>query len=268
MVDKGSEQYLIDSTKNALDLFDFDGAIANITPVLVTHPTDETVAYLAANAYAGRAGLRSLDVFTEISGSSSSLLLLFAKHMRDATATTLTDMDQAATIIENYGATPSLRSGRVNFFAVLLYLARAGAYLNYYGIDPVTNSVRSNFTACVTTKDFAAAGPTDVVGTGIPNADIDTIMVSVAKALDSLSHANLSGAVATALTSFSANPAITPILAVTSPLPCTSVTVPPVPSGNQATCLAFRAVVNNAAVGLGQTFGVAGDAVCPSGVTP
>ena len=226
--DKSSDSYLIFQAKSYMDALDFDSAITSITPVVASQPTNEEVAYIASASYAGRAGLRILDLFSKLASelSSKSILQIFAEHFPGATDTTVADIESATRVLEAFSPRASGRSPSLNFYALFLYYSRIGVILNRYAYDS-TSTLRTNFTAC-NTQDTP-----DAAETGIPNDMIDRIMTSIPRVLDAASGATGGGSTTNALSSAS----LPPELSSFSPIPCST-------DSNDVRCLAGRTFVN------------------------
>lgn len=177
--DPTQDEYRMDRAIKALDDLDFDTAIENIDPVLAKKPKNERVAYIAASAYAGRAGLRMIDLYKDMitwiastSGSSTSTMFTtLAEHFPDASDQDIKDMETAKEIIEDYGADVDDRSADMNFFFLFVNLSRIGVTLNRYAYEYTTSGSshiavkRTNFRACRMTVDL------DGTVTGLPDSD-------------------------------------------------------------------------------------------------
>lgn len=235
--EKDSDSYRIDATRNALDAENFDNAIAEISPVLTAQPKNSEVVYLASVAYAGRAGLRILNLFSEIANAAATtgILTIFAKHFTAASTDDLADFESAVSIVQAYSDFAMDRDTDLNFYAIFLYYARIGVILNHYAFD---NSValRSNFKACHTVEDLVGAS------TGIPNAMLDKIYISIPRIVDIVNTIAL-GSQFGGLTNLSALPTLPK-----AALPCSA-------TPNNVNCLAVRSLVNvgpsSGGIGLG-----------------
>jgi hypothetical protein len=237
---KSSISYLIDSTKKQLDEQDFDTAISTITAALALEPTNEEAVFLAAIAYAGRAGLRTLDLFLTLASdiSSKSIFTIFAQNFKGAEEADLDDMDEAIRILESLGNRAALRTNSLNFLAMFLYYSRIGIILNLYGFD-ADAVLRTNFTACKKSEDFSG------LKTGIPDAYIDKVMISLARVQDTSGSISGSGSGFSALRS-STGATSFPF----DPIPCSTASDPV----DFAKCVAVRVLINVGAptgIGLG-----------------
>ncbi len=234
--DKKSNRYLIDQTKKFMDQRDFDSAITSITAVLARDRSDE-VLYLASMAYAGRAGLRILDIVDKIASDSSSkgILRIMAERFEGADADDVADIESAVALLEEIDDRAAGRSSDHNFFALFLYLSRFGVNLNIYAL--AYNGLRANFTGCHTVQDFAGAS------TGVPNSVVNKFYSSVPRIIDSATRVTASGTgLTTLLDKINSLPAG---LAFTAP-PC-------VATPNDVGCLGVRSTLNDATgIGLGQ----------------
>jgi hypothetical protein len=254
--DKSSDEYLIAQTKNQLDALKFDSAIDSITPVLTSQPHNEEVVYLATAAYAGRGGLRILDLFTAIASdiSTKSIFEIFAEHFKGATDDSVADIESAMNIMEAYGPTAADRSADLNFFSIFLYYSRIGVILNRYAYDSTTNTVKSNFNACYTTGDL------DPATTGLPNEMVDRIMLTVPRIFDAASAVSGQGGALDTLADTAGFPSG---LSSTVAVPCTT-------TPNDASCVLVRALVNvgpaNNGIGLGSASGSADGGTCTLGL--
>lgn len=244
--EKSSDTYRIDAARNALDSNNYSNAISEISPVLATQPQNAEVAYLASAAYAGRAGLRILDLFEQIANSAASkgLLYIFAQHFSGADADDIADFEQAVQIFQNYSDFAVDRSTDLNFYGIFLYYARIGILLNYYALDPTAGTVLSNFDACHRVVD---AAPGAVI-TGLPNAAVDKIFVTLPRIIEIVNAITLGSSFAN-LTDISSLPAL-PRAAI----PCTS-------SSNNVQCLGVRTLVNVGPSGNGIGLG-SGSGIC------
>lgn len=224
--ERTSDSYRIDAARNALDANNYDNAIAEITPVLVHQPQNPEVVYLASVSYAGRAGLRILDLFTEIvdAAATDGILTIFAKHFTAATADDLADFESAVSILQAYSDTATDRDTDLNFYAIFLYYARIGIILNHHAFDDDV-TLRSNFKACHTVKDL------DGASTGIPNPSLDKIYISIPRIVEIVNAIAL-GSQFGGLTDLGALPTLP-----RTALPCSA-------TPNNANCLAVRSLVN------------------------
>jgi hypothetical protein len=252
--DKSSDPYAIDRARNLMDRFEWDDAITTITPVLQTDPLNEEAIFIGASAYAGRALLRSLDLFvtlgTEI--TSKTMLVIFAEHFSQIEASQLDDLDTAIDLLERLGDTAAERPASLNLFAMLLYYSRIGAILNSNAFL-ATNEIRDNFTACKKSVSFAG------VKTGITDEQIDTIMISFARIVDTAGSITGSGAGFDALRSL---PGIGTL--PMTPFPCATAA-----GADANTCLAIRALINvddSGGIGLGTGDNLATYPESPGGV--
>jgi hypothetical protein len=179
--DKSSDQYLVDQARKALDARDFDAAIDRIEELVAEQPKVEEYAYLASAAFAGRAGLRVLDLALDITTqiSSKTLFQIFAEAYDGAGAEEQSDIDQAIALMQAYGASSDERTQKMNFFNVFVHYSRIGIILSRYAFDAST--LRTNFSACNTTVDFGGSA------TGIPDADVYRVLVSMGHVVDSVS---------------------------------------------------------------------------------
>lgn len=235
--DKNSNEYLMDRTRKLLDDENFEAAITTITPALNRNPTDPDVAYLAAVAYAGRGGLRILNVISRAAsdGGTDGVLKIFAKSLPSSDVADISDFNTAVDILEAAGATAALRNSEHNFFALFLYFARLGVYLNSYGF--LVDALRSNFTGCHTVVDTAAAS------TGITNSDLGVIYITLPRIIETSAYVTGS------------DDGLSDILDVVDDLPTglSRTTAPCVATPNDANCLAVRTMINSAnPVGLNQ----------------
>lgn len=237
---RDSDDYLIAETRKCLDNLDFDNAIVNITPVLAKRPQDADIAYLASAAYAGRSGLRILDLFASLGSdlSTKSILTVFAEHYAGAVDLNVSDMERAISILETYGPRAADRSADLNFFALFLYYSRIGVILNRYAFN-ASNSLRANFAACHTDENLS--GPT----TGLPNEMVDRIMVTIPRIIETI-PAIASGA---GLSAAALDTSVLSALGLSfDPIPCTT-------DPNNVACIGTRILIaqgkNTNGVGLG-----------------
>lgn len=240
--DRTSFDYIVEQTRIHLDREDFDLAIATIEPLLETNPKNEEVAVLASSAYAGRAGVRTLDQILAIGESSGAgLFEVFTVNLAAADEEDLEDLERARTIIEAYGATAADRSPDANFYALFLWYSRVGANLAFHAVD--AGEVRTNFTACHGVINFAGAR------TGLPNATVDRVMTSIARIVDTLPGISSDADVVAALGGItSALPtAVTDIIGM-DPIPCEDAVLP---DPNAIACLGVRTLINGSSLGLG-----------------
>jgi hypothetical protein len=181
--DRSSDAYLIEQARMQLDAYNFDAAIAAITPVLATQPTNEDVVYLASASYAGRAGLRILDLFSAIGtdASTKGIIQIFAEHFPGADDDSVADIAAAVQLIENYSAVPSARGGRLNFYMTFLLFSQIGVINSRYALD-ADGVLNPDFSPC--RRDVATTGPT-----GMPNESVDVIIGAFIKIPDTIANA-------------------------------------------------------------------------------
>jgi len=236
LVDPSSDEYRIAETRKALDRLDFDNAITNISPVLARRSTEEEIAYLASAAYAGRAGLRLLDLFSALTSdlSSKTLLTIFAQHYEGATDENVADMETAVSIIEAYGPRAANRSVDLNFYALFLFYSRMGVILNRYAFNS-SNTLRVNFHACHTVEDL------DGPETGLPNDMLDRVMTAIPRIVETIPAIGSGSGLPTGALDTSLLPAV-PF----DPVPCTT-------DPNNSACLLARLLVltGSPSIGLG-----------------
>lgn len=230
--DVNNEQYRIDMAERMIDELDFDSAIDYIEPVLDNKPNNKRVVYLAAAAHAGRAGLRVLELFLAIGEElgDKTLLQIFAEHFVEVSEDDLADIEDAVTIIEDYGATASERDSTLNFFALFLYYSRIGVILNYYAFLDASIDLDPSWDACL----IDAAN-------GLPEEEIDKLMNTLARVVDTTNEIASSGGAFAGLTdmdmsSFNTFPM--------DPIPC------PGAGADALLCTAVRNLMNDGTIGL------------------
>ena len=242
--EKNSDTYRIDAARNHLDNNEYDDAIDQIYPVFENQPRNPEVVYLASAAFAGRAGLRILDLFDQIANASGSdgVLKIFAEHFDVATDQDLEDYQTAVGILEGYSDEAAARSTDLNFYAIFLYYSRIGLILNRYAYDS-TGALKSNFEACHRLEVTTIGAPR----TGIPNDDLDKIYISIPRIIEIIQNIAL-GSQFGSITDLGSLPALPK-----SPLPCSG-------APNNVNCLAVRTLVNAGpalnGIGLGTGVGV------------
>ncbi len=258
--DKGSRQYRIDKARVAIDDKSWDAAVDGITPVLEDSPDDPEVVFIAATAYAGRAGLRILTLFTELSSSldSKGLFLILAEHFTLNEGETLDlagfttsrgiqaidDIEKAKELIEVYGARAADRSTDINYIAFFVYASRIGVTLSRLALDPDSAyALRTNFRGCHKTVAPAAAK------TGIPNDAVDIVLTSMPRLAETASYVFGAGG------------------SVTNGIPA-GLSFDPLCATNQidVSCLATRALINVGKSEGGIGLGVGVENVC-AGIT-
>jgi hypothetical protein len=234
--DKSSDSYLLEQARRLLDAEDFDAAIEAITPVLASEPENEEVVYVAAASYAGRAGLRALDLLTNIVtyGSEKTLFEIFAEAFPGADADDQTDIERATSIIDTFSDEASGRSSDLNLFSVFVYYSRIGVALSLYAYDS-EGVQRTNFSACHTEEDFEG------VKTGLPDDMVDIVMTSIPKIVDALSGVTVQGGAVDALRNVDLTDSLSE-----DPIPCSD-------DSNNPVCLIMRSAIN---VGLPDGFGL------------
>ncbi len=247
---KGSKEYRLSRAQDKLDHHKFDEVIDDLEPLFGSDPDDPAVVYLGVCAYAGRAGLRVLTLFTDIANGieSKGLFEILAEHfvptaaeefdLADVTAlsdiSSIADIESAKTIIENYGARAADRNSDINYMAFFVYLSRIGITLNRYAYDTDTGVLRTNFKACRTTVDPAGAT------TGIPNDAVDLVMTSLPRVIETAGYV------------FSSGSSPTSDLPTSLPFDAICATEP-----NNVNCLATRTLIavskdeQDSAIGLG-----------------
>jgi len=234
--DKSSDQYYIDVAKLYLNQFKFTEAIEKILPVLETQPRNAEVVEIAMLAYAGRAGLRVLDLILTLGSDSgsSSFFRIFAEHFPGATDDDIADIQAAIDILEGYESDATLRDSELNLIGMFLYYSRIGVTLNRYAYDGDT--ILPSFDQC---------DPAD-----LPDAPLTQIVQSVPKALTAASNLS-SGGVSDALDGLTSTPAIQ-AFAGDEDAECPA---------DAAPCQRMRSLIGEGALGIGLGSGVA--AVCP-----
>ncbi|MBP7843397.1 MAG: hypothetical protein KA116_01160 [Proteobacteria bacterium] len=236
--DEKADSYRIDRARKEIDKENFDTALEYIVPVWERRQTEPEIAYIAANAYAGRAGLRIINLFDSLASdiTTKTVLEIFSEHFIDASLQDVNDMESAIGCIENAGNRGALRNAKTNFFALLVYWARIGANLNYYAYA-ANNVKEAGFNACKISVNFGAA-------TGLPQNIVDRIMVTVPRIIDTAAYVSGSGSDFDAI--LAANlPAEFSVLTSFDPIPCPGTTAPEI-----ALCLGVRSVINLNTVGL------------------
>ena len=173
--DKNSDPYLLQLARQRLDDGEYDNAINAITPVLQSDSRNVDVVYIAAAAYAGRAGLKTLTLFTEIATKTSDgkkLLKILGEHISSASRTaTIKDLEIAISILEGYSPNAVDRTPTLNYFGLFLYYAYLGALIHVNAMDG-QNNVIGGFDACTVAS--------------LPHADVDVMMISFARITDIL----------------------------------------------------------------------------------
>jgi hypothetical protein len=249
---KTSKPYLIEKARALIDAYEFTQAINILRPLSDADPGSEELSYLTATAYAGRAGLRVLDLFQSLADdiSSRTLLQIFARHIPGSTVPTYNDIETAIKVIEAYGSRATNRSQDMNFLALFVFYARIGTLLNLtaYNTD---NTLRSNFKACHRLNAFSAAS------TGLTNDQVDIIMVTIPRIIETVSTISGTGAAFDAIQSISNLQALG--IASFDAIPCSA-------NSENPKCLAVRSLVNlgttDGGIGLGT-----GEGTC-SATTP
>ena len=167
--DKNSDSYRFDLAKKNIDDMEFASAISFIEPLLAKYPTNEEIAHTGVSAYAGRAGLRVLELFQEIQEgvSSMGLFKIFARHFPGTVQLNIDDIEKSISIIETYGAAPADRSLDMNLLGLFIYYSEIGVNLNFYAFVPDTIDLNPTFDAC----DNVA----------LPHAAVDKIVVALYK---------------------------------------------------------------------------------------
>jgi hypothetical protein len=222
-----SDTYRIDRARKEIDEEDFDTALEYILPVWEKKPNDPDVGYITANAYAGRAGLRIINLISEIASkiSTKSVIEILAEHFEGADTSDIADMENSIVAIENIGARGALRTAKVNFVALFIYWARLGVNLNYYAYTS-GNAKRGTFNACKIATDFGGGA------TGLPDDIVDRLMVTVPRILDTAAYVSSVSADFDELID-SDLPNVTDFTA----LPCSA-------DSNNVLCLGVRSLVN------------------------
>lgn len=245
--DEKADSYRIDRARKEIDKENFDTALEYIVPVWERRQTEPEIAYIAANAYAGRAGLRIINLFDSLASdiSTKTVLEIFSEHFTDASLQDVNDMESAIGCIENAGNRASLRNSKTNFFALLVYWARIGVNLNYYAYAD-SNVKEAGFNACTTTVDLG--GP----DTGLTESITDRLLVTFPRIIDTAAYVSGSGSDFDAILAANLPAGITTISSFDA-FPCPGNNV-----AEKTACAAVRSLVNEATVGLG----TAGGAVC------
>ncbi|MBS1983481.1 MAG: hypothetical protein JST16_04855 [Bdellovibrionales bacterium] len=254
LADKTSEKYRIDQAEGLLNSYKFDDAITAIDPVVAAHPTDERIVNIAVSAYAGRAGLRILDMLEAIGTdlSTKGIFRIFADHFVESDADKQSDIENAKDLIEAYGARGVNRSASMNFLAMFVYYSRIGVVLNRYAYNGTTQLL-STFKACHTTSDFNAAT------TGLPDSAVDIVMTSIPRILDAAS--GIASSTDSRITSITSIPGVPTDLGF-DPIPCSA-------DSNNTTCKTVRSLINIGPSEISGTIGLAtGEGACATVSTP
>lgn len=225
---KSSDDYYLDLAKQHLNNLEFDEAIARVTPLLATRSDEEEVIKLAAEAYAGRAGLRTFDFILELSSGEENFFTLFAQHFPLADEDDVTDIETAIGLIEGFEDDPTQRSAQLNVLSMFLYYSHIGVVLNYRGFD-TTNSRATGFDACDTND--------------LPEGDNQDIVRALPKAIDSAS--SLDDAASDLFSAFAANPALAAFLS------SQSAECPGTVAADITACAGMRALINEGSAGIG-----------------
>jgi hypothetical protein len=158
---KSSDSYFLDQAEIFLDQFKFDQAIEKITPLLITQPKNPRVIRIAMLSYAGRAGLRSLDLILGLTDlGDKTFFMVFAEHFPGATITSVNDVRKSVEILENFQANPALRTEDMNLVAMFLYFSLIGVNLNYHAYNS-NNELIGSFSAC--NASFTDEANTDII---------------------------------------------------------------------------------------------------------
>ncbi len=186
--DKSTDRYIIDQAKQSLDALKFDETLTQILPLFERRPTDPEIAYLASAAYAGRGGLRILDLFMALASElgDKKLFEIFAEHYVGADEADIADLESAVSVLERYGATAIERNTDMNFYALFLYYSRIGIMLNRYAYD-AAGSKRGNFRVCHTQESVEGAM------TGLPHAAVDRVMTTIPRIVETIPFVGGSG---------------------------------------------------------------------------
>jgi hypothetical protein len=146
--DKNGDAYLLAKARQHLDLYEFDRAIEAVEIVRKRHPDDQDVVNLSIVSYAGRAGLRSLDLLFELTDiGDSTFFRIFAEHFPKARASDVSDMEKAVSLYEGLTDDADERDAEQNLLGLFLYMGRIGVILNHYGYDD-NNAQLASFDAC------------------------------------------------------------------------------------------------------------------------
>ncbi len=236
--DRSSDAYYIDEAKKNLGQFKFTKALEFILPVLAKQPTNVEVVKIAYKSYAGRAGLRSADMISELGSGSDGFFAIFAKHFPGADEDTLSDITAAIEVLENYQTDPALRDIEMNLHAMFLYYSKIGVVLNYRAFD-ANNVVEAGFDAC-----------DDVV---FPDEDLQSIVQAFPRAIDAAS--GVDETTASLVESLNSSPLLATFLN-TQESEC-----PGTIAADVAACLGMRALINEGDSGIG--IGAGALAPCP-----
>jgi hypothetical protein len=236
---RSSDDYKIAEARKALDRLDFEGAIVNIDPLLARRGDEEEIAYIGSAAYAGRAGLRILDLFAALSSDlgTKTLFTIFAQHYEGADDDDAADMETAISILENFGPRAADRSGNLNFYALFLFYSRIGLTLNRYAFNP-SNMLRANFSVCHAAEDL------DGAVTGLPNPMVDRIMTSVPRILETIPAIGAGSGLPNGAIDTTVLDTLFGGAAPFDPIPCAS-------DQTNLSCVAARILIANSDIGLG-----------------
>jgi hypothetical protein len=228
---KSSDDYYLSMAEIYLDQFKFSEAIDRITPLLASQPENPKVRKIAMLSYAGRAGLRVLDLILELADvSNSTFFRIFSEHFPGANANTVADMKMALSILENYEDDPALRTSEFNLIAMFIHFGVIGSTLNFYGYLP-TNVPKPGFDAC-SVLQFPHAAATDV-------------LQNLSKAMKVSSYISGSSGVSSALSSLFSAPQLAPFTNALNTV-CPGGTLQEITS-----CQGIRALINEGAAGIG-----------------
>jgi len=234
--DKSSDDYYVSLAQIYLDQFKFDKAINVITPVLANQPKNYQVVKVAMLSYAGRAGLRVLDLILSLTDlSGSTFFRLFSEHFPGANADTISDMKMAVSILEAYESDPAARTSEFNVIGMFLHWGVLGSTLNGYGYNS-NNTPAAGFDAC-DILDLPEVANTDVVQ-------------SLSKALEASSNISGNGGITSALDALLSAPELS---AFTN---SQETVCPGVAANDVQSCDGMRALVNEGSAGIGIGAGV------------
>ncbi|NCN39789.1 hypothetical protein GW916_00935 [bacterium] len=225
---KSSDAYYIDKADYHFGRFEFDKALEFILPVYATQPNNLRVVKLAYGSYAGRAGLRSLDMITELGSASDGFFAVFAKHFQGADDDTVADVEAAIAILEGYSDDPAERDVDMNVQAMFLYYSQLGVVLNNRAYDS-DNEVLGSFDACDDTD--------------LPDEDLQKIVQAIPRAVDAAS--GVDETTASLVDSLNSNPLLSTFL-TTQDAEC-----PGAIAADVTACLGMRALINEGDSGIG-----------------
>jgi hypothetical protein len=231
-----------------VDSLQWTAALTSISDMSTSYQSTRAVLDLKASAYAGRCGLRYVQLISQLSSIGTTRLFLFLLEKFDgATATSIADCESAVAVLQQVSSTVSGLSEDEALFLVFLSFAKIGVILAADADPAATGSPSASFNACSTSSMSDA----DAGNIGTALSDALAALTSVAS-LSSVGSSQLSS-LSTVCTTLAADAPTYNFCGITNTSDLTATEL-----------LGIRSLVQeNQLIGLGTCNGNLGTCLCP-----